>query len=611
MNAVAPPPRTASIRQEYRQADAAGQSDLAPRLISPRILLGLAFGLSLLAYVPALRFDFVYDDPYQIVNNPKIHDWSHVRGYFTSHLWANAGSDWVSNYYRPLFLIWLRVDYALFGVHAAYWHAASIALHLLAIWLVFVAARELLELLGGETGAGNLTAALAALLFGLHPVHTEAVAWLSASSELLLTIFCLGAFASYCQARRSQKSLPWEAASVALFAAALLTKETALLLVVVVLVCEWVQASRTGSGPRIAEKLRRSARRTLPWAATAALYLVVRRLALGELGHTQVALPLGTVFKSVPALLWFYCRHLWWPTRLSELYEVSPVSSLRSPHFLLPALGVGMVAAVLVALSRRSAVGLLASVWMAVTLVPVLDVAVLRPDALVADRYLYLPSFGFCLLVGMLLHRLSTVVRVSRSVAFAAVALLAVVMGVVTTRELAPWENDLLLFQNAAQVAPHNALANANLGAQMLLRGESERARQLLLASYAIDPHAWMTAYNLAYLYYSLGDLGQAELFVRRAIAIDAHNKNQYMMLALTLKRLGRFREAEAAFRKTMEVWPQAPLAHLSLAEVLEQQGRYDEALSEFQEELNGQNPGPARQGIARVQAEKAAAGKR
>lgn len=610
MNAAAPPPGTVSIRRAYSPANPAGQSDGAPGLISPRILLGLALGLSLLAYIPALRFSFVYDDQYQIVNNPNIRDWSHLHGYFTSQLWANAGSDWVSNYYRPLFLTWLRVNYALFGAQAALWHATSIVLHLLAIGLVFVAARELLELLGCETGRANMTAALAALLFGLHPVHTEAVAWISASSELLLTIFCLGAFASYCKARRSEKSLPWVAASVALFATALLTKETALLLLVVVLVCEWARASRTGFGARVAERLG-SVWRTLPWAATAALYLVVRRLALGELGHTQVALPLGTVFKSVPALLWFYCRHLLWPTQLSELYDVSYVSSIRSPQFLLPALGVGVVVAGLFALSRRSSVGLLASVWMAATLVPVLDVAVLRPDALVADRYLYLPSFGFCLLVGMLLHRLSTTARMSRSVALAAVALLALVMGVVTTRELAPWENDLLLFQNAVRVAPHNAFANANLGAQMLMRGEGEPARQLLLASYAIDPHAWMTAYNLAYVYYGLGDLEHAEFFARRAIAIDAHNKNQYMMLAVILKRRSRWDEAEAAFRKAMEVWPQAPLAHLSLAEVLEQQGRYDEALSEFQEELNGSNSGPARQGMARVEAEKAAAGRR
>jgi len=343
----------------------------------------------------------------------------------------------------------------------------------------------------------------------------------------------------------------------------------------------------------------------LPWAVVAAAYLMARRLALGELGHTQVALPLATVLKSLPQLLWFYIRHLVWPAPLSEFYEVSYVTSLRSPHFFLPALGAGIVIAVLLVISRRSAAVRLASLWMAVTLLPVLDVAILRVDALVADRYLYLPSFGFCLLAGMALQGLLT--RLSRSVAFAAVALLAAVMGVVATRELAPWENELLLFQNAVRVAPHNAFANAELGTQLLLHGENERALQSLLESYSLDAHAWMTAYNLAYLYYGLGNVERAELFARRAIAIDAHNKNQYLMLALTLKREGRLSEAEAAFRKTLDVWPQAPLAHFSLAEVLEREGRYDQAIAEFQQE--GPDAEPARQGIARVKAERAAAG--
>lgn len=607
MNAVASRPEIAGTLPEDPWPNTVREE--AQGLLSPRILLGLALGLSLLSYLPALRFSFIYDDQYQIVNNLKIRDWSHVRGYFTSQLWANTGMDWVSNYYRPMFLIWLRVNYALFGAHAIYWHATSIALHLVATWLVFVAGRELLELLGWKTGAARMTAALAALLFGLHPVHVEAVAWLSASSELLLTIFCLGSIACYCKARRSQNSLPWITAAILLFAAGLLTKETALMLVAVVLVCEWEKSGVTGSLPPIAERTRESARSMLPWAVVTATYLVVRRLALGELGHTQVALPWGTVLKSVPELLWFYLRHLVWPAPLSEFYEVSYVTSLRSPHFLLPALGLGIAAALLLVLSRRSSAVLLASLWMAVTLLPVLDVALLRVDALVADRYLYLPSFSFCLLAGMLLQRLLMVTHLSRSVAFAAVAMLAALMGVVATRELAPWENDLLLFQNAVRVAPHNAFANAELGTQMLLHGENERARQLLLESYTLDPHAWMTAYNLCYLYYGLGDLEQAELFARRAIAIDAHNKNQYLMLSLTLKREGRLSEAEPAFRQTLEVWPQAPLAHFSLAEILEQQGRYDEAISEFRKE--GPDAEVVRQAIMRVEAEKVAGTRR
>ena len=600
MNAVASPPEIASWLPEDHGPNAAREQ--AQGLPSFRTLLGLALGLGLLSYLPALRFSFIYDDQYQIVNNLKLRDWSHVRGYFTSQLWASTGMDWVSNYYRPIFLIWLRVNYALFGAHATYWHATSIALHLVVIWLVFIAGRELLELLGWKTGPARMTAALAALVFALHPAHGEAVAWLSASSELVLTIFCLGSIACYCKARRSQDSVTWTASAIVLFAAALLTKETALMLVAVVLFCEWKKSDVTGSLPPIAGRIRESAQSMLPWASVAALYLVARRLALGELGHPQAALPLGTVLKSVPELLWFYIRHLVWPAPLSEFYEVSYVTSVRSPHFLLPASGVVIVTAVLIALSRRSFPVLLASVWMAVTLLPVLDVALLRVDALVADRYLYLPSFGFCLLAGMALHGLLT--RLSRSAAFAAVALLAALMGVVTTRELAPWENDLLLFQNAVRVAPHNAFANAELGTQLLLHGDNQRALQLLLQSYSLDPHAWMTAYNLSYLYYGLGDLEQAERFARRAIAIDAHNKNQYLMLALTLKREGRLSEAESAFRKTIEVWPQAPLAHFSLAETLEQEGRYDEAISEFQKEAPDAEP--VRQGIARVQAEKA-----
>ena len=606
MNAVVTEPEIASTPPESHRAHGVQRAP-AQGPLSPRILLGLALGLSLLSYIPALRFSFIYDDQYQIVNNPKIRDWSHVRGYFTSHLWASTGMDWISNYYRPMFLIWLRVNYALFGLHALYWHAASIALHLLATWLVFVAGKELLELLGWETSPARMTAVLAALVFALHPVHGEAVAWLSASSELLLAVFCQGSIACYSKARRGRNSLSWMAAAIALFAAGLLTKETALMLLVVVMVCEWEQGRGMDPVPPITERIRNSARYMLPWAAVAAAYLAVRRLALGELGHTQVALPLGTVLKSVPQLLWFYIRHLVWPAPLSEFYEVSYVTSLRSPHFLLPAVGVGIVIAVLLVLSWRSPATRLASLWMAVTLLPVLDVAMLRVDALVADRYLYLPSFGFCLLAAMALHWLLT--RLTRSVAFAAVALLAAVMGVVTTRELAPWENELLLFQNAVRVAPRNAFANAELGTQLLLHGENERARQVLLASYALDSHAWMTAYNLSYLYYSLGDLEQAELFTRRAIAIDAHNKNQYLMLALTLKREGRLREAEAAFRQTLEVWPQAPLAHFSLAEVLEQQRRYDEAISEFQKE--GPDAEPVRQAIMRVQAEKLAGSRR
>ena len=178
-------------------------------LQSPRFLLAIALVLTLLSYIAICRFDFVYDDHQQIEGNPAIRTWERLPSYFTSHLWANAANEQSSNYYRPLFLIWLRLNYLVFGTHAAGWHATSLLLHLVATLLVYVAARNLLKMSGMESP--QTVAAIAALIFGLHPVHAEPVAWISASSELMVTCFLLGALACYARARMQSGGGKWMA----------------------------------------------------------------------------------------------------------------------------------------------------------------------------------------------------------------------------------------------------------------------------------------------------------------------------------------------------------------------------------------------------------------
>ncbi|MGA9210312.1 MAG: tetratricopeptide repeat protein [Terriglobales bacterium] len=567
--------------------------------LPPRLLLALALGLSLLSYAQVWRFDFVYDDDFQIVNNSKIHDWSHLRGYFTSHVWANAGGfDRFSSYYRPLFLVWLRVNYACFGLDARYWHALSLALHLVAVWLAYLAALRLLEFAGSPHRSRRTTAAIAALLFALHPAHVEPVAWISAASELLLTIFFLLAFIAYVQNRVRGKRL-WLAVSAGCFALALLAKETAIMLVPLLLCCELTR--RTDDEPGLVARLGRALRGSWPWVGTALLYLLARRAALGTLGHGQVPVGTAVVLKSLPELFWFYARHLLWPWPLAEFYDVFYVRSVGTREFVIPAVAMAVVLGALWAWARRSRVALLASLWVLFPLLPVLDVALLRFNALAADRYLYLPSLGFCVLAAVLLVRL-TELRQLRRAALAIVLGLAAVMGVVTARQAAPWENALLLYENAVAVAPGNALAKTSLAVQLMLRGEEDRARKLLLESYAIDSYAWATSFNLGCLNFMLGDLPQAERFFQRAIWLDPHNRNQFLELGLTQKRMGNFAAAAGTLAKTAEIWPEAPLVHLALGEVLEQQGRYEEARREFEKELGGQNPAAARVALARLQ---------
>lgn len=565
--------------------------------LSPRLVLGLSLGLSLICYVQVWRFNFVYDDDFQIVSNAKIQSWSYLRGYFTSHLWASAGnSDHVSSYYRPLFLLWLRLNYALFGLNPACWHASSLALHLVAVWLAYLATLRLLALAGWNGGSRRAAAAVAALIFALHPAHVEPVAWLSAASELLLAIFFLLAFLAYAESRSGGKRL-WISVSLASFALALLAKETAIMFVPLVLGCEL--ARRAGEGS-VLRRLGRGLAASSPWAGIAVCYLLVRRAALGSLGHTQVQVGTAVVLKTLPELLWFYARHLLWPWPLAEFYNVFYVHSARAREFVIPALATAAMILALAAWARRSRAALMASLWILLPLLPVLDVSLLRFNALAADRYLYLPSFGFCVLAAVLLVRLAELPQLRRW-SLAIMLVPAAVMGAVAARQVAPWENDLLLYENAVAVAPRNAFAKTLLATQLILRSENERALKLLQESYALDPYAWTTSFNLGYLEFRLGDLPQAERFFRRAIWLDPHNRNQFLMLGLTQKRMGNFAGAATTLEQTAEVWPQAPLVHLSRGEALERQGRYEEARREYEMELSGTNPAAARGALARL----------
>ena len=124
--------------------------------------------VTFLVYIPTLRFQFVYDDMHQVVGNSHIQSWTYLPDYFTKHVWSQSESYNV-RYYRPLFLVWLRLNHALFGLEPAYWHLATVAAHALATLLVYVLVRSLL--------CEWTTALLAALFFGLHPVHVEVAAW--------------------------------------------------------------------------------------------------------------------------------------------------------------------------------------------------------------------------------------------------------------------------------------------------------------------------------------------------------------------------------------------------------------------------------------------------
>src|ERR1039457_3459799 len=197
------------------QPESSAWESLAIYLRRPSVLLPLLGLSTFVVYSGSLSFEFVWDDWPQIVNSPIIRSWSNLPRAFGSDLWYHVARHQV--YYRPLFVVWSILNYALFGLRAWGWHLGAILAHVAAVAAVFWLARKLrLE---------YWTAALAALVYALHPIHIEPVAWVSAASDTMVTMFAALAFAAFLSGRDAsqapKKQTAWWAASLALFACAL------------------------------------------------------------------------------------------------------------------------------------------------------------------------------------------------------------------------------------------------------------------------------------------------------------------------------------------------------------------------------------------------------
>src|SRR5271155_262599 len=187
---------------------------LAEYLQRPGVLLPLLGLVTFVLYSGSLSFDFVWDDWPQIVNSPIIRSWSNLPRAFGSDLWYHVARHQV--YYRPMFVAWSMLNYTLFGLRPWGWHLGAVLLHVGAVGAVYWLARRLrLE---------YWTAALAALIFALHPIHIEPVAWVSAASDTMVTMFAALAFGAFLNARdpARKKRTAWWLASLVLLACALL-----------------------------------------------------------------------------------------------------------------------------------------------------------------------------------------------------------------------------------------------------------------------------------------------------------------------------------------------------------------------------------------------------
>jgi protein O-mannosyl-transferase len=556
------PPRSAQL--------ASAHAPLAAGPLGPALLVGV---VAALVYARTLGAGFVWDDHVIVEANRAITSLANVPAAFGAHAFAGAraffGGDRSIEYYRPLWVAWLALQYAVAGLQPAGYHAGSILLHALASVAVLLLARTLLA---------DATAALfAALLFAVHPAHVEAVAWISASNELLAGLFGVLFVLAYAHLRAAGGA--WNAAlCVVALVCALLSKETAAALPLLALALEL----RPGADG-LAKRLRWPA----AFAAVALAALVLRGRIVAP--HPDPH-PLIERLLTAPRLLVEYVRLLFVPLRLAVFHDVPLVTRAAAPAFLLP-LAVCVLLVVAIVWARRRAPALCVGLaWIAAALLPVAGIVALPQPAFLAERYLYLASVGAVLCAGAAYAFAARAAGPALRGAVAALGLLLLAgLAFASARQAAVWHDDVTLMTRMVADAPHAAMGHANLGAAFERRDRLDDAEREYRIAAQLEPGDHMMHRNLGIALAKLGRNAEAERELGTALTLDPGYATARGDLGWVYAREGRWpdaiREYAAAFaREPGSAANRAGLAdaHYNLGVALSGEQRIEDAAREF-----------------------------
>ena len=191
-------------------------------------------------YANTLFSDFVYDDRAQVLNNPYIQSFRYLREIFTTPVWSYTGAP--TNYYRPLMMVGYLLSYQIFGPAAWAFHLQNILLNAAVVYLVFRVAASMLR--------EREPALIAAVIFALHPIHIEAVSWISAASDSMVTLFYVTAFAAFISSEEAEEPRQrngWRLLSLTLLTVALLTKEMAVTFFVIAGLYTFLSSKSSGT----------------------------------------------------------------------------------------------------------------------------------------------------------------------------------------------------------------------------------------------------------------------------------------------------------------------------------------------------------------------------
>jgi len=539
-----------------------------PGRFQPVWLGGLIALLVCLAYLPALRDGFIWDDDAFVTANPTLRDLSGLR-----RIWFEVGA--VPQYY-PMVYSAFWMEYHLWGLNPVGYHLINVLLHAAAavlLWRVL----ERLQIRG---------AWLAAAIFALHPIEVESVSWVTECKNVLSAVFYFTAALAWLRFIALEESAVWNRQrwcwylmALALFVAALLSKTvTCSLPAALLLVCWWKQG-RVRWSDMVP---------LLPFFALGAgLGLLTAWMERHYVGAQGADWSLTFADRCLIAgrVLWFYAGKLMWPAHLTFIYPHWEIDTAVWWQWLFPVSAIGVMLGLWVARHWIGRGPLVAVLFFAGTLGPALGFVNVYPMrfSYVADHFQYLAGIGLITLCAVGLARIPRVFP----------AMLLVGLGVLTWQQTGIYRNLEILWRDTLAKNPDCWLAHNNLGIYLYHEGHLADAMKHYHKAIQIEPNWCDAYYNLGAALADQGRLDEAIENYRRAIQLNPDYSTALNNLGNALAAKGQWDEAIVSYRRAVQIDPKFSWALNNLGVALAARGRFDEAIQSYRQSIQI-NPGRA-----------------
>lgn len=559
--------------------------------------------VTVLLFIPVLRFGFVYDDAKQVLGNPALRSWQGISSAFQRQVWSFDPTKQVGTYYRPLFIAALTVLFQLCGENPSGYHAAALLLHLVAGIFVFR--------LGVGLGLSRFARIFATGVFWLHPLQIQAVAWVSAITDPLYALCLLAALCAWIDFLRNAR-LASALLALAGYGAALLLLERAYLGLAAFVALSFAREPLGLCAD--AEPVRSTRTRALralqhgAWFGGVLGCVLVLRWRVLPPKPGAIVEPMLDSVRHAPSALLRYLRNGVWPEQLSLAYpeHFSPAPGLLAWTLRAGACLIALFAAWLLSRQRpiRCWLGGTALLLMAASLC----VGVLPGYALVQDRYAYVPMAFVALWIGDVLSPVMADARWQvRAPIVAGMGLACALWLSLHGSNLAYFRDNLALYERAIATDPDNAQFLINLSNERARHGDDDPSCALLrhadavlkadaraadaillhfnlgnclrvhgearaaLAEYAqarVLSHAGLSAafVNAVIASWDLGDAAGAERLARELVAAQPRAAKAWQILGATLGRAGRHAEARDALQRAVALDPGDPATRRMLA---------------------------------------------